>query len=158
MRRRRSNVVVLGTDEIVPAPIVISPKILAFPVTASRFEIVGPTSDLWGMTGSALKTAALGVMARAGAAPFLWVDPPAGVDPTEVETALREAGAAVGRRPKLVADNPLGEEVVSIPASMTQTIREVVEELALEVRAPLTDTDRTYLHEILDAALTGAGL
>lgn len=159
MRKRRSDVLLVGGEaESTIVPIIVASNIRAYPVRANTIAVVGPTSDLWGMDGASLSKAATDMTTKAGSAAFVWLDPPAGVDPATVEAALRDVGLAVGRRPKAAVDAILAADVVSMPAASTQTIRGVVRELVAEVRLPLTNEDRLYLDEILDVALTGAGL
>jgi len=158
--------VMLGGEDAAPADdfagIPIAIGVRAFPIDARPIEIVdATTSDVWTLTDphQIRWVVAEWIPRLKSIGAFVWLDPPRGIDPEVVAARLREAGVPVRVKPRETADAILAEVASVVAASADQTtrsMREVVTEMADEVDLPDADTD--YLHEILDVAMTGAGL
>jgi hypothetical protein len=137
----------------------ITTTVKAHMLESRPIEVIESTSELWSVEGPLVRPMiAARILEWTEKRTFVWLDPPVGVRGEVVESVLLEARIPVRFKPRLVGDVVVAEELVRTPAEISQTMREVVADLANEVGASLLKGDMQYLIETLDSAMSGAGL
>jgi len=136
----------------------ISVNVRAFPLEARPIEVIDGQNYVWKLDGHQTRQVVGEWLPRLKLdKSFVWLDPPQGHDGADVEAALREGGVPVRFKPRMTADAILSEVAMVVAESQdrtTQTMREVVVEMAAEVAPSFPEEDRPHLVEILDEALT----
>jgi hypothetical protein len=142
------------------AGIPIAVGVKAFPIASRPIRVIGPNDEFWKVGDPDVISTLLATIVKTArnADAFVWLDPPAGVSGEVVEQALRSACVPVRYKPRQAVDAILTEAAVRTSVETSATMREVVGDLALEASAGLSLEDRNYLEEVLDVAMTGAGL
>lgn len=136
------------------------------PVKSRPIEVVGPTSDVWKMDLQAVRRWCVSIAATES---FVWLDPPTelgggwimGTDHCgQVQQELELLGVTVRVKKAAATDAVLPEVTVATPAQISQSIRDVVFEMAFEAthNLPLDPEIDHDLYGVLEEMLAGEGL
>lgn len=161
MRVKRSQkLAVLGDAEPSTSnPMQVAIGVRAIPLIAKPMVTVGPDHAIWRSPDETSRSNAIKAFAERvttdGA--FVLLDAPAGIATQPVEAELKRLGCVVKSRSAVATDAVVPALQVDAEQVSNASIEEVVCELASEVQG-LTSEQRELLDDLLDDALTGAGL